>query len=87
MGVGGYSTSKTISVYAVAVSEKIPSEIKEFFDDRIEIRKIFGTKCYFILEDEESSPLNLLDEESYRKVKRWLSTVSSDKVFSYTWKA
>jgi hypothetical protein len=78
--------SKTISFYAVAIDQEIPREIQKFFDDRIEIKSIFGTKCYVILEDEESSPLNLLDEEFYRKVKRWLSTVSSSKVFSYSWK-
>jgi hypothetical protein len=77
--------SKTISIYAVAVEEEIPREIRQFFDERIEIKNIFGTKCYIILEDDENSPLNLLDEESYRKVKRWLSTVSSHKVFSYKW--
>ncbi len=79
--------SKTISVYAIAIDEKIPSDIRAFFDEKIEVRKIFGTKCYVILEDEESSPLNLLDEESYRKVKRWLLTVNSEQVFSYSWKA
>ena len=78
--------SKAISVYAVAIDEKIPQEIKQFFDDRIEVRNIFGTKCYIILEDDENSPLNLLDEEFYRKTKRWLSTVNSDRVFSYTWR-
>jgi hypothetical protein len=78
---------KTISVFAVAVDERIPQEIRHFFDERIEVRNIFGTKCYVILEDDENSPLNLLDEEFYRKVKRWLSTVSSVRVFSYTWKA
>jgi hypothetical protein len=75
-----------MSVYAIATDEKIPSEIRAFLDEKIEVRNIFGTKCYVILEDEESSPLNLLDEEFYRKVKRWLLTVSSDKVFSYTWR-
>lgn len=79
--------SKTISVYVIVVDEKIPREIRQFFDDRIAIRTIFGTKCYVILEDDENSPLNLLDEEFYRKIKRWLSTVSSEKVFTYTWKA
>jgi hypothetical protein len=79
--------SKAISLYAISTEVKIPEEIKHFFDDRIEVRNIFGTKCYIILEDEESSPLNLLDEEFYRRVKRWLSTVSNDQVFSYTWKA
>jgi hypothetical protein len=78
--------SKKISIHAIAIDEKIPREIRQLLDERIEVRKIFGTKCYIILEDEESSPLNLLDEESYRIVKRWLSTVSSDRVFSYTWK-
>jgi hypothetical protein len=78
---------KAISFYAISTDVKIPEEIKQFFDDRIEVRNIFGTKCYIILEDEESSPLNLLDEEFYRRVKRWLLTVSSEKVFSYTWKA
>jgi hypothetical protein len=77
--------SKTISVYAVAVDEDIPREIRQFFDERIEVRNIFGTKCYVFLEDDEHSPLNLLDEESYRKVKRWLSTLSSGKFFSYSW--
>jgi hypothetical protein len=77
--------SKTISVYAVSIEQEIPREIRHFFDERIEIKNIFGTKCYVILEDEENSPLNLLDEEFYRKVERWLLTVGSDKVFSYTW--
>jgi hypothetical protein len=78
--------TKAISIHAIAVSAEIPREIKHFLDESIEIRNIFGTKCYIILEDEENSPLNLLDEEFYRKVKRWLSTVMSEKVFSYTWK-
>ncbi len=75
----------SITVYAVATDEAIPREIRHFFDERIEVRNIFGIKCYVILEDNENSPLNLLDEEFYRKVKRWISTVSSDKVFSYSW--
>jgi hypothetical protein len=79
--------SKTMSFFAIVVDEKIPNDIRVFLDEIIEVRKIFGTKCYVILEDEDISPLNLLDEECYRKVKRWLSTVNSDKVFSYTWRA
>jgi hypothetical protein len=79
--------SRTIAFYAVAVDQEIPKEIREHLDDRIEIRIIFGIKCYVILEDDEVSPLNLLDEELYRKVKRWLSTISADKVFSHIWKA
>ena len=79
--------SNTMSFYAIVVDEKIPSDIRLFLDEKIDVRKIFGTKCYVILEDEDISPLNFLDEEFYRKVKRWLLTVNSDKVFSYTWKA
>lgn len=78
--------SRAISVHAVGIDEEIPRDIRQFFDERIEIRSIFGVKCYIILEDDENSPLNLLDEEQYRKVKRWLSTVISNKVFSYSWK-
>jgi len=78
--------TKSLAFYAIAIDQEIPKEIKENFDDRIEIRTIFGTKCYVILEDDEVSPLNLLDEEFYRRVKRWLSTISAEKVFSYTWK-
>jgi hypothetical protein len=78
--------AKAISIHAVAVDEDIPRDIRQFFDERLAISNVFGTKCYLILEDEENSPLNLLDEEFYRRVKRWLSTVISDKVFSYTWK-
>jgi hypothetical protein len=79
--------AKKISVHAIAVDEKIPNDIQAFLNEKIDVRMIFGTKCYVILEDEEHSPLNLLDEEFYRKVKRWLQSVNSDKVFSYTWKA
>ena len=77
--------TKTLTFYAVAIDLEIPKEIRQYFDDRIELRNIFGTKCYVILEDDEVSPLNLLDEEFYRMVKRWLSTISADKVFSYMW--
>ena len=79
--------TKTLTFYAVAIDQDIPKEIKQYFDDRIEIRTIFGTKCYVILEDDEVSPLNLLDEEFYRKVKRWLSTIRAERVFSYVWTA
>jgi len=78
--------SKIISVYVIAVDEKIPDDIRISFDEKVDIKTVFGVKAYVLLEDEESSPLNLLDEEFYRKVKRWLLTVSSDKVFSYTWR-
>ncbi len=77
---------KEITFHAVATDVSMPIEINHFFQERIEIRSIFGTKCYVILEDEETSPLNLLDEEFRRKVERWLVTVASEKVFSYTWK-
>lgn len=78
--------TKKISVHAISVNADIPTEFKRFFDERIEIRNIFGTKCYVILEDEENSPLNFLDEEYYRKLRRWLSTVASEKIFSYSLK-
>jgi hypothetical protein len=77
--------AKTLTFYAVAIDQDIPTEIRQYFDDRIEIKTIFGTKCYVILEDDEVSPLNLLDEEFYRKAKRWLSTISAERVFSYVW--
>jgi histidinol phosphatase-like PHP family hydrolase len=77
---------KGITFYAVATDANIPDEIRRYFDERLEIRNVFGTKCYVILEDEEKSPLNLLDEEFHRKVERWLAMVSSDKVFACTWK-
>lgn len=77
---------KGITIFAVATDANIPVDIKHFFDERLEIMNVFGTKCYVILEDEEKSPLNLLDEESHRKLERWLATIGSDKVFSYTWK-
>jgi hypothetical protein len=38
-----------------------------------------------MLEDDDKSPLNLLDEEGHRKVERWLQTVRSSSVFSYSW--
>jgi hypothetical protein len=78
---------KGITIHAVSIDVNIPTDIKRFFDERIEILNMFGTKCYVILEDEDKSPLNLLDEEFHRKVERWLATITSDKVFSYTWKA
>lgn len=77
--------AKTLTFHAVSVDQDIPSEIRQYFEERIEIRSIFGIKCYVILEDDEVSPLNLLDEEFYRRVKRWLLTIDAEGVFSYTW--
>ena len=77
---------KNITFYAVAIDANIPDDIRRYFDERLEVRKVFGTKSYVILEDEEKSPLNLLDEEFHRKVERWLAMISSDRVFTYSWK-
>ena len=77
--------AKTLTFHAVAIDQDIPREIRQYFQERIEIRSIFGIKCYVILEDDEVSPLNLLDEEFYRRVKRWLLTIDAEGVFSYTW--
>ena len=52
---------------------------------RNEVKEIFVTKCYVMIEDEDKSPLNLLDEESHRRVERWLQTVAADSIFSYSW--
>ena len=63
----------------------IPPDIKGIFDEKLEVKDIFGTKCYVMIEDEDKSPLNLLDEENHRKAERWLQTVGGNSIFSYSW--
>jgi len=75
-----------ITFHAIATSASVPEEIRIFFDERLEVRSIFGTKCYILLESDDKSPLNLMDEDLHRKTERWLATVNSSKIFSYVWK-
>lgn len=77
--------SRRLSFYAIARDAVIPNEIKRVLNDKLDIQNIFGTKCYVMLEDEDKSPLNLLDEECHRKVERWLATVRTKSVFRYSW--
>ena len=63
----------------------IPPDIKGIFDEKLEVKDIFGTKCYVMIEDEDKSPLNLLDEENHRKAERWQKTVGGKYIFSYSW--
>ena len=63
----------------------MPPEIKSIFDEKLDVKDIFGTKCYVMIEDEDKSPLNLLDEERHRRVETWLQTVNTDSIFSYSW--
>lgn len=74
-----------MSFYAISTETHIPEEIRKIVYEKLEVRDIFGTKCYVMIEDEDKSPLNLLDEESHRRVERWLHTVGSDSVFTYSW--
>ncbi len=77
--------SKRMSFYAISTETHIPEEIRKIVYERLDVRDIFGTKCYVMIEDEDKSPLNLLDEETHRRVERWLQTVGSDSVFTYSW--
>jgi hypothetical protein len=77
--------SRRMSFHAIATEAHIPEEIRKVFYEKLEVREVFGTKCYVMLEDDDKSPLNLLDEEGHRKVERWLQTVRSSSVFSYSW--
>ena len=76
---------KRLTFCAIAVDVEVPSELKAFLNERLDIRSIFGRKCYVILEDDDKSPLNLLDEDDHRKVERWLATIDGKDVFRYTW--
>jgi len=77
--------SKRMSFYAISTETHVPEEIRKIVYERLDVRDIFGTKCYVMIEDEDKSPLNLLDEETHRRVERWLQTVGSDSVFTYSW--
>jgi len=74
-----------MSFYAISTETNIPEEIRKSLYEKLEIRDVFGMKCYVMIEDDDKSPLNLLDEESHRRVERWLQTVGSDSVFAYSW--
>ena len=74
-----------MSFFAISTRTMVPPEIKRILDEKLEVRDVFGTRCYVMLEDEDKSPLNLLDEENHRKVERWLKTVNADSIFSYSW--
>ncbi len=74
-----------MSFYAISTETHVPEEIRKIVYERLDVRDIFGTKCYVMIEDEDKSPLNLLDEETHRRVERWLQTVGSDSVFTYSW--
>jgi hypothetical protein len=78
---------KGLAFYAIATDLELPEDLKLFFNERLSVCNIFGNKCYVILEDEDKSPLNLLDEKDHRRIERWLATVDSDKVFYYRWSA
>jgi len=78
---------KGLTFCAIAIDVEVPEELKVFFNERLDIRSIFGRKCYVILEEDDKSPLNLLDEGDHRKAERWLATIDSKDVFSYTWNA
>jgi hypothetical protein len=77
--------TRRMSFFAISTQSLVPPEIKRIFDEKLEVRDIFGTRCYVMIEDEDKSPLNLLDEENHRKVERWLQTVGADSIFSYSW--
>ena len=79
------SGAKKMTFCGIAIEVEVPSELKVFFNERLDIRSIFGRKCYVILEDDDKSPFNLLDEDDHRKVERWLATIDSKDVFLYTW--
>ena len=74
-----------MSFFAISTRTMIPTEIKRILDEKLEVRDVFGTRCYIMLEDDDKSPLNLLDEEIHRRVERWLQTVGADSIFSYSW--
>ena len=74
-----------MSFFAISTQSIVPPDIKRILDEKLEIKDIFGTRCYVMIEDEDKSPLNLLDEEGHRKIERWLQTVGSDSIFSYSW--
>jgi hypothetical protein len=78
---------KGLAFHAIAIDVEVPEDLKNYFNERLDICTIFGKKCYVILEDEDKSPLNLLDEEDHRRVERWLATVDNEKVFHYGWRA
>jgi hypothetical protein len=77
--------SRKMSFFAISTSTLVPPEIRRILDEKLEVKEIFGTKCYVMIEDEDKSPLNLLDEESHRRVERWLQTVAANSIFSYSW--
>lgn len=77
--------SKKMSFFAISTLALVPPEVRRILDEKLEVREIFGTKCYVMIEDDDKSPLNLLDEENHRRVERWLQTVSADSIFSYSW--
>ena len=77
--------TRKMSFFAVSTQSLIPPEIKQIFDEKLEVRDIFGTRCYVMIEDEDKSPLNLLDEENHRKVERWFQTVGANSIFTYSW--
>jgi hypothetical protein len=74
-----------MSFFAISTQSIVPPDIKRILDEKLEIKDIFGTRCYVMIEDEDKSPLNLLDEEGHRKIERWLQTVGADSIFSYSW--
>lgn len=77
--------NKRMSFYAISTLSIVPPEIRRILEERLEVKDIFGTRCYVMIEDVDKSPLNLLDEENHRKVERWLETVGADSIFSYSW--
>lgn len=77
--------SRQLSFYAIATDAQIPEDIRKIFYDRLDVRDVFGTKCYVLVQDDDKSPLNLLDEETHRRVERWLHTVGDNAVFAYSW--
>jgi hypothetical protein len=76
---------RRMTFFAISTMSLIPPDIKGIFDEKLEVKDIFGTKCYVMIEDEDKSPLNLLDEENHRKAERWLQTVGGNSIFSYSW--
>lgn len=77
--------NRKMSFFAISTFTQIPPEVKSIFDEKLDVKDIFGTRCYVMIEDEDKSPLNLLDEERHRRVERWLQTVNTDSIFSYSW--
>lgn len=74
-----------MSFFAISTQSLVPPDIRRIFDEKLEVRDIFGIRCYVMIEDDDKSPLNLLDEENHRKVERWLQTVGADNIFAYSW--